>query len=153
MSRPKDIGTRAETAIARAAQVHGFPLADRLTLRGAQDRGDVGLCPGIIAEVKGGMTAKDASPALLSQWLADTEKERRNAGAEFAFLAVQRRGIGLKRAHEWHAHAYASDVWKLLGMDHRGTHRSDGWLIMPVWAMFRTLRRAGWGEPLAGDVE
>lgn len=99
--RPKGIGTAAETAVARAARRHGFPHADRLTTTGALDRGDVGLCPGVIVEVKGGELARNASDALIESWLHETARERVNANAVHAFLVVQRRGVGAPNAHRW----------------------------------------------------
>src|SRR5690606_39625587 len=98
VNKPKQIGTAVETAIVRAARTRGFPNADRLTLTGATDRGDIGLCPGVIIEAKGGQQAKTASDALIAKWLTETETERQNAGAAIAFLVTQRPGIGLPNA-------------------------------------------------------
>lgn len=146
--RPKDIGTAAETAVARAARRHGFPHADRLTTTGALDRGDVGLCPGVIAEVKGGEKARSVTDLRLESWLAETARERLNAGADVAFLVVQRRGVGTPNAHRWWAY------WRL------------GWLPglvvaaphdrIPVRMLLgdalQLLRAAGYGEPLDDDA-
>src|SRR5690606_5416001 len=88
-NRPKQIGTKAETAVTRAAQTRGFPHAERRALRGRNDVGDVLLCPGVVVEVKGGDMARRASDALVAKWLLETERERINAGAEHAFLVVQ----------------------------------------------------------------
>jgi len=109
-NRPKDIGTRAETAVVRAARVHGFPGADRLTLTGAKDRGDVSLCPGVIVEVKGGERARTASDRQIEAWLVETERERVNAGADVAFLVTQRAGFGPERAALWWAHLRLVDL-------------------------------------------
>lgn len=76
-------------------QVSGFPQADRLTLRGNKDRGDVGLCPGVIAEVK-----NDASMDI-SGWLRETETERGHARAVVGFLVIKPPGIGKTRVHMW----------------------------------------------------
>ncbi len=51
-TRSKEIGTAAETVVVRAARARGFPLADRLTLTGRYYRDDIGLCSGVIVEVK-----------------------------------------------------------------------------------------------------
>ena len=115
VSRPRDIGTKAETAVVRAAQTRGFPHAERRALRGRADVGDVLLCPGVIVEVKGGDMARKASDALVAKWLVETERERVNAGAEHAFLVVQRAGVGPRNAHQWHAY-WTADAWaRLLG--------------------------------------
>lgn len=91
-NRPKAIGTRGETAVTRYAREHGFPLADRRPLKGTLDEGDVLLTVGLIAEVKSGKSAQNASLGQIRKWLAETERERVNAGAEHAILVVQRRG-------------------------------------------------------------
>ena len=50
--RPKDKGTQAESWGVEYLQSSGFPYAERMTLSGAKDRGDIKLCPGVIAEAK-----------------------------------------------------------------------------------------------------
>src|SRR5690606_27104000 len=52
MSRSKDIGTRAETAVVRYLRANGFEHAERRALRGRQDAGDITGTPGICWEVK-----------------------------------------------------------------------------------------------------
>lgn len=111
VNRPKNIGTAAETAVVRTARTHGFPHADRLTLTGALDRGDVGLCPGVILEIKGGEAARSASDHMITKWLNETDRERTNAGADIAFLVVQRRGVGAPNAHRWWAY------WRLTWLE------------------------------------
>lgn len=115
MNRPKAIGTKAETAVTRAAQMRGFPHAERRALRGRADVGDVLLCPGLVLEVKGGDMARRASDALVAKWLVETERERVNANAEHAFLVVQRAGVGPRNAHQWHAYWTAGGWARLLG--------------------------------------
>jgi hypothetical protein len=61
VNRPRAIGTYAETAVVRTARTNGFEYADRYALHGALDVGDIGLCPGVIIEVKGGDMAKHAT--------------------------------------------------------------------------------------------
>ena len=115
VSRPRDIGTKAETAVVRAAQSRGFPHAERRALRGRNDVGDILLCPGVIVEVKGGDMARKASDNLVASWLAETERERINANAEHAFLVVQRAGVGPRNAHHWRAYWTAGEWARLLG--------------------------------------
>jgi hypothetical protein len=103
VNRPKNIGTAAETAVVRAARTRGFPHADRLTLTGNKDRGDIGLAPGVILEIKGGEKARAASDLDIERWLNETELERAHAGADVAFLVTQRRGVGAPNAHRWWA--------------------------------------------------
>lgn len=145
MNRPKAIGTAAETAVVRAARRLGFPGADRLALTGAMDRGDVGLCPGVIVEVKGGEAARSASDLDINRWLDETERERHNAGADIAFLVVQRRGVGAPNAHRWWA-------WWRLGwlpgpaLGNPATDRTP--VRMQLGDALVLLRAAGYGDPL-----
>jgi len=146
-TRSKDIGTRAETAVVRAARTRGFPGADRLTLTGAHDRGDVGLCPGVIVEVKGGEAARAASDAQIERWLGETNIEAMHAGADVAFLVVQRRGVGAANAHRWWA------WWRLGWLDAlRADEIPDDIDPIPVRMLLgdalQLLREAGWGEPI-----
>ncbi len=103
MSRSKDKGTRAETAVVDYASHSGFPYADRLTLKGSNDRGDVGWCPGVISEVK------DDKSFDLAGWLRETEVEKRNANAQWAFLVVKPAGVGYSRVGQWWSVMYAGD--------------------------------------------
>jgi hypothetical protein len=102
MANPsKAKGTAAETAVIRYARANGFPLADRLTLSGRYDRGDVLLCPGAVLEVKAGKAATGASYGQVLAWLDETERERVNAHADVAALVVQRAGYGTGRVEAW----------------------------------------------------
>ena len=101
MSASKDIGTWAETKVKRYLNDHGFPEAERRALHGSSDVGDILVCPGIIAEVKGGHAAEDASDYQLRKWCAETETERLNADAHHAFLVVKRKGCGPAKIGGW----------------------------------------------------
>lgn len=104
VNKPKRIGTSGESAVVRYAQAHGFPHAERRTLGGAgygQDRGDVLLTVGAIAQVKAGKYAKAASYPQVLAWLDDTERQRVNANADIALLIVQRAGYGTERVGMW----------------------------------------------------
>lgn len=103
MSRSKDKGTKAESAVTGYAQHSGFPFADRLTLKGSADRGDVGWCPGIISEVK------DDKSFDYSGWLQETAVEKANAKAEHAFLVVKPAGVGFTRVGMWWSVMYSGD--------------------------------------------
>lgn len=152
-NRPKNIGTACETAVVRAARAHGFGLADRLTLTGALDRGDIGLCPGVILEVKGGQAAKTASDGQIEKWLAKTERERVNAGADIAILVTARTGIGAPNAHRWWAH------WRL-GDLYRATRSSPFFpasldrtpVRMTLIDALNVIRSASYGEPLTPET-
>lgn len=151
VNRPKQIGTAAETATVRAARRLGFPGADRLALTGALDRGDVGLCPGVIVEVKGGAAAATASDAVIDAWLDETARERAHAGAEVAFLVVQRRGVGAPNADRWWA------WWRLGWLDRLRVDHADRMDETPVRMRLgdalRVLRAFGYGDPIDPEEE
>ena len=144
MNRPKAIGTKAETAVTRAAQSRGFPHAERRALRGRHDVGDVLLCPGVVVEVKGGDMARNASDALVGKWLVETERERVNAGAEHAFLVVQRAGVGAKNAHRWHAYWTAGGWARLLGHEAPGALAGSA-IRTSLESSLAALVANGWG--------
>lgn len=145
VNRPKSIGTAAETAVVRAARTRGFPNADRLTLTGALDRGDIGLCPGVIIEVKGGDKARDASDLLIETWLAETSREAANAGADVAFLVTQRRGVGTTNAHRWWSWWYLSWLDDL--RHERPSIGADTIVRMRLDDTLHLIRTAGYGQP------
>lgn len=103
MSRSRKIGTATETAVVRTLRTHGFPYAERRALHGTHDLGDLTGTPGICWEIKGGNAAKTASDKQIAEWLAETERERINSGADIGVLVLQRAGIGPANAHRWWA--------------------------------------------------
>lgn len=154
-NRPKAIGTNAESAVVKSARLRGFPNADRLTLTGAGDRGDVrlttGLTAGVIVEVKGGQAAKTASDNLIDAWLAETERERVNAGAAVAFLVTQRPGIGPANAHRWWAHTTLYVLAELRGYPPLSYAGRDT-VRLTLDSMLVQLRAAGYGDPLEREA-
>jgi hypothetical protein len=115
LSKAKDIGTRAETAVRNYLLSAGYnPLdAHRNVLKGTADEGDVWLRETyglIVFEIKGGKMAKEASYGQVEKWMVETETERHNASAKFGFLVTQRAGVGYPRAGEWWAYAKVQDI-------------------------------------------
>jgi len=152
VNRPKNIGTAAETAVVRAARRLGFPNADRLTLTGHLDRGDIGLAPGVIIEVKGGEQARNATDTDIERWLDETNREAFNANADVAFLVTQRRGVGAPNAHRWWA------WWRLGWIDHlRDDRHPDDIDPTPVRMLLtdalQLVRAAGYGTPPLTSAE
>ena len=90
VNKPKRIGTAGESAARDFAQLNGFPWADRRPLKGNKDEGDLLLSPGLIAEVKSGDKARNASDQQVTRWLQETETERVNANADLAVLILTR---------------------------------------------------------------
>lgn len=64
----------------------GASQAERRTLCGAKDRGDIAGIPGLVIE------AKSAARMELAAWLDEAEAERVNDGADVAAVWVKRRG-------------------------------------------------------------
>jgi hypothetical protein len=115
LSKSKDIGTRAETAVRNYLLSVGYdPMtAHRNVLKGSADEGDVWLRESyglIVFEIKGGKSAKDASYEQIRKWYEEAEIEKANADGKFGFLVTQRAGVGYPRAGEWWAYAKLSDL-------------------------------------------
>jgi hypothetical protein len=115
MSKAKQIGTKAETAVRNYLLSVGYsPLdAHRNVLKGKDDEGDVWLRESyglIVFEIKGGKSAKDASFQQISKWYEEAETERNNADGRLGFLVTQRAGVGHPRAGEWWAYAALGDL-------------------------------------------
>lgn len=150
MSRSKDIGTRAETAVVRFLRTAGWPYAERRALAGAQDLGDITGTPGIVWEVK--TRKKPVSDADVAGWLDETETERLNAAAEYGVLVVRRAGVGEGHAGRWWAYLPAGDIAEL--STDLGTFIPHGRLKFPVRMLLRDavelLRAAGYGTPGGG---
>lgn len=145
VNKPKAIGTRGETAAKRYLQENGFPLCDRRPLKGNADEGDLLLTVGVIAEVKTGKHAKDASYGQIQAWLQETETERVNANAAIAILIVQRKGFGTERVAFW-------DCWFVRGGDLAICPYDAGIFNRPICTTLehaaRMIRLTGYGDPL-----
>lgn len=87
MSNPsKQKGTDAENKVVEYAKSRGYQHADRLTLSGAKDRGDVRLGDGIdfVIEVKGGQGALSSPHSHLRELRAEIANAKACAGAVIA---------------------------------------------------------------------
>lgn len=150
MSRSKDIGTRAETAVVRYLRGAGWPHAERRALTGARDLGDVTGTPGIVWEVK--VYRRPAGDTQIAAWMTETETERLNAGADIGVLVVRRAGFGDQRAGSWWAYLSAG---ALAGLATEGGFVPYGQLAFPVRMLLRDavalLHLAGYGTP-GGDA-
>ena len=152
MNKPKARGTAAETAVTRWLAANGFPNAERRALRGTLDAGDISGCPGLCVEVKGGDAARTAGHGLIIQWLAETETERRNAGAQVGVLVVQRKGFGPDRAGMWWALVYAETLCRLWVPegDPQAAHHAP--IRLHLADLVTLLRAAGYGAPLIEET-
>lgn len=97
-NKPKIAGTDAETKVKRYAVERGWPHADRVTLSGGKDRGDIRLGDGIdfTIEVKGGQGALKAPHSHLRE-MTD---ERNNNGHRFGAVIAKKAG-STKVGDDW----------------------------------------------------
>ncbi|MGM9380310.1 hypothetical protein [Streptomyces antibioticus] len=86
MSASKKKGTAAETAVVRFLRAVGFTYAERRSLNGTQDRGDIAGLPGIVIEVK------NCSRQELAAWVEEAEREGDRDGASLGVVWHKRRG-------------------------------------------------------------
>lgn len=144
--RPRDIGTAAETAVVRYLVQHGFPHAERRSLKGSLDQGDITGTPGICWEVKGGEKARTASDGLIASWVDETETERINASADVGILVVQRAAYGPPRAGMWWAVMPLATLSTLC--EGFSSQIPAATVRMHLDDAARLLRWAGYGTPL-----
>ena len=98
MNKPRIKGTFAETVVVNYLRDNGFPYAERRSLKGAKDRGDVAGCPGLCFEVKyAGVTPK------IGAWLEETDAESLNDSADYGILVVKPLGLGERSVASWYA--------------------------------------------------
>ena len=118
MSKAKQKGTAAESALVKFLEINGFPNAERRAMTGAFDQGDITGIPALCMEVKNHATYK------IPAWIKETEIERINAKADFGILVVKPTGVGMTpdKVGPW-------------------------WGIMPMQMMMDLLRDAGYGDP------
>lgn len=88
MTNPsKKAGTAWESAIVSYLQDHGWPYAERRTLAGSKDRGDVAGVPGVVIE------AKATKTVALGTYVDEANTEVLNDGAELGVVWLKRRGF------------------------------------------------------------
>jgi hypothetical protein len=95
MSKSRQKGTAAESAVVRFLKGHGWPFAERRALHAALDKGDVTSTPALVWEVKNHRAYK------FPEWMRETEEERENAAADYGILVVKPNGIGATRVGDW----------------------------------------------------
>lgn len=107
MSKSKQVGTDAENKVRDWFREHGWPHADRLTLSGINDRGDIRLGDGIpwTIEVKGGQGALNAPHSHIREMHA----ERDNNGHLMGAVIAKKPGSA-KVGEEWVAFMSVADL-------------------------------------------
>lgn len=88
MSRAKQKGTAAESAVVRYLREQGWDAVERRTLCGVKDRGDVAGLPGIVLEIK------DHAAMSLAGWVDEAQVEKINDDARIGIVWHKRRGRG-----------------------------------------------------------
>lgn len=106
MSKSKQKGTAAETAVVRFLQENGFIYAERRALHGTVDKGDITGCGPIVFEVK------DHKTITLSAWLKELQDEINNAKANTGAVIAKRRGT--MDVGQWYAVMPVAGLVKLL---------------------------------------
>ncbi|AKU15766.1 hypothetical protein [Luteipulveratus mongoliensis] len=148
MNRSKAKGTLAETACVNWFRAHGFPWAERLTLSGAYDRGDISLLPGhaVIVEVKSYSAAGNGQPAtkMLAGWMAEVEREVNNAGADHGVLVVKR--AGSTDVGRWFAYVHPAAFLAMVGAQVEPDMPDP--ICTTVACVTAVLRTAGYGDPI-----
>ena len=113
MSNPsKAKGTAAESAVARYFVGRGWPFAERRSLSGTQDRGDLAGIYGIAGAAM--LEVKNCKTLAIPAWLREAAVEQGNAGASVSAVISKPRGVGYDRVGEWHAFLTVRQLCDLL---------------------------------------
>lgn len=86
MSKQKQKGTAAETAVVNWLVSMGRKHVERRSLKGTADRGDIAGIPGVVIEVK------NHARMELSEWLAELQIEMQNDKANTGVVIHKKRG-------------------------------------------------------------
>jgi Holliday junction resolvase len=95
MSKQKQKGTAAETAVAKYLRDNGFPYAERRALTGTHDKGDITGCGPVVFEVK------NHAKLDLAGWLKELEAEMYNAKVDTGCVVAKKRGT--TNPGDWYA--------------------------------------------------
>lgn len=106
MSKSKQKGTAAETAVVKWLLGKGRTNIERRALNGINDRGDIAGIPGIVIEVK------NHARMELSQWISELKVEIENDKATSGVVLHKRRGT--TDVGEWYATMPADDWYALV---------------------------------------
>lgn len=106
MSKSKQKGTAAETAVVNWLKTKGRKHVERRSLNGYNDRGDIAGIPSVVIEVK------NHARMELSQWLSELEVEMLNDKADTGVVIHKKKGT--TDVGKWYA-TMPVEVWfKLL---------------------------------------
>jgi hypothetical protein len=141
-NKPKAIGTFGEVSIVPVLKPY-FPQAERLTLKGENDEGDIGHCGEFIFEVKWGNIAERAKPLLIEKWLDEARREADTRRVRWGILVTKRIGYGRTRAAQSWAWMRAGEFVALTG----GTLYGDESLApvrLELCALLLIMAANGW---------
>lgn len=106
MSKQKQKGTAAETAVVNWLKEQGRKHVERRSLNGTADRGDIAGIPCVVIEVK------NHAKMTLSEWLSELEIEMHNDKADHGVVIHKKRGT--TNVGEWYATLPVALWYKLL---------------------------------------
>lgn len=107
MSKARQKGTAAETAVVKYLRQCGWLDADRHPLRGQADQGDIRGISNMVLEVKNHRTYS------IPAWMREVEAEKANADARFGAAIIKPNGVGLTSVGQWWAVMSVEDFAKL----------------------------------------
>jgi hypothetical protein len=97
VSKSRRKGTAAESLVVAHLNGHGYPQAERRSLSGALDKGDIVNGPeGFVLEVKAHRTPH------YQAWLREAEVERANADADYGVVVHKPHGVGPAKVGDFH---------------------------------------------------
>lgn len=108
MSKSKAKGTLAETAVVGYLRENGFPTAERRSLAGINDKGDVAGILDVCIEVKNHRTY------TIPAWLKELATEKANAKAKHGVLIIKPNGVGTGNVGKWWAVMTVEELTELL---------------------------------------
>jgi hypothetical protein len=106
MSKAKQKGTAAETAVVQWLKTEGWLYAERRALQGNLDKGDINMGAPVVIEVK------DHKTITLSEWLKELKVEMFNAKVDVGCVLAKKRGT--TNVGDWYAVMPASVFAHLL---------------------------------------
>ena len=111
MSKSKQKGTAAETAVVKYLKANGFPKAERRALQGSLDKGDISGIPGVTIEIK------NHAKMDLAGWTEELIVEMANDKAWTGVVWHKRKGRG--SPGDWYctmpAHVWVDLLRRALG--------------------------------------
>lgn len=102
MSKAKQKGTAAETAVVKYLKEKGYVNCERRSLNGVNDRGDIAGIESVVIEVK------NHARMELAQWISELLVEIANDNADTGVVIHKKRGT--TNVGQWYA-TMPVDIW------------------------------------------